>query len=184
MSLDVHEMSFDSSPILLNTPMTEIGGVVGTPMYMAPEQHLGQKTDERTDQFGFCVVLYEVLYGKRPFVANTMKELKLAVIQQQICIPPGDSKVPTWLWHIIRKGLRVNPEERYPTIEPLLDDLEEDPEEARASRRKKQIGVVLIVSIAILPLVSGYCYFKAGELCTGADIKLAGVWSHEIQRAK
>ena len=100
---------------------------------MAPEQYLGLKTDERTDQFGFCVVLYEALYGRRPFAARSLEELKSEVIRQQVIVPPADSDVPAWLWQIIRKGLSADPEDRYPTLESLLENLEHDPEECTSS---------------------------------------------------
>src|SRR5262245_58459439 len=46
--------------------LTDTGMVVGTPAYMAPEQHRREATDARADQFSFCVALYEALNGKRP----------------------------------------------------------------------------------------------------------------------
>jgi serine/threonine protein kinase len=55
-------------------------GPVGTPMYMAPEQHDGGALDARTDQFAFCVSLYEALYGRAPFPTGSYPLLVHAVI--------------------------------------------------------------------------------------------------------
>ena len=51
----------------LATPLTQAGVVIGTPPYMAPEQLTSRVSDARSDQFSFCVALYEALYGERPF---------------------------------------------------------------------------------------------------------------------
>ena len=55
--------------------LTSAGSVLGTPAYMAPEQFTGGNVDSRTDQFNFCVALYEALYGERPFAGKTFEQL-------------------------------------------------------------------------------------------------------------
>ena len=88
---ELEETSSGSVSNLLLTPLTHAGHIVGTPLYMAPEQHLGIEADERADLFSFCVVLYEALYGKRPFVASTIEKLKIRLIRQQVRVPPSDT---------------------------------------------------------------------------------------------
>ena len=51
------------------------GTVVGTPAYMAPEQHAGKVVDARSDQYAFCVTLWEAAYGRRPFSGRKLVEL-------------------------------------------------------------------------------------------------------------
>ena len=65
--------STDSS---LRQPLTRPGAILGTPAYMAPEQHLGRRADARSDQFAFCVALWEKLYGQRPFRARDIRQLR------------------------------------------------------------------------------------------------------------
>lgn len=88
------DLSSSSTSNLLLSPLTNVGGVLGTPMYMAPEQHLGRKTDERTDQHAFCLVLYEALFGRRPFRGKTLESLKKRVLAQKYDPPPANSPVP------------------------------------------------------------------------------------------
>ena len=58
--------------------LTQDGVVLGTPPYMAPEQSRGHDPDPRSDQYAFCVALYEALFGVRPFVADTRAQLEAA----------------------------------------------------------------------------------------------------------
>ena len=63
---------------------TRAGALIGTPLYMSPEQLQGQPADERSDQFSFCVAMYEALYRVRPFAGTTLDELRNSVIRGQI----------------------------------------------------------------------------------------------------
>ena len=180
-AFDLKEMSSDSSLNLLLSPLTHVGGVLGTPMYMAPEQHLGLKTDERTDQFGFCVVLYEALYGKRPFAGRSLEKLKSEVIRQQVCVPRPDTDVPAWLWKTIYRGLSVKPEERHPSIDSLLEDLDKDPEEVRRQKRlalRRKLFVVVLILLTITLPIGVWCglRYRTFQLCKAAEGEFAGVW--------
>ncbi len=74
--------------------MTRTGARLGTPAYMAPEQHAGLATDARTDQFSFCVALHEALYGERPFVGSTLEALAQAVSRGEVRPAPRDRACP------------------------------------------------------------------------------------------
>ncbi|MCA9712961.1 MAG: serine/threonine protein kinase, partial [Myxococcales bacterium] len=68
--------------------LTRTGALVGTPAYMAPEQHKGSVADPRVDQFSFCVALYEALYGERPFAGNSVASLAINVLEGHVRSPP------------------------------------------------------------------------------------------------
>ncbi|MCA9717773.1 MAG: serine/threonine protein kinase, partial [Myxococcales bacterium] len=81
--------------------LTRTGALVGTPAYMAPEQHLGETADARSDQFSYCVSLYEALYGARPFTGDTVYETVDAVLSGQVASPPRSAAVPRWLRQVV-----------------------------------------------------------------------------------
>jgi hypothetical protein len=53
--------------------LTQTGAIMGTPMYMSPEQFVGGKVDARSDQFGFCAALYKSLYSEQPFAKRARR---------------------------------------------------------------------------------------------------------------
>jgi len=111
--------------------LTRTGALVGTPAYMAPEQFLRQTTTAASDQFGFCVVLYEALYGRRPFPGRTLHQLAANVLNGSVEGTGDDREVPRWLRQVVQRGLSLRPEDRFPSMEALVASLEPAPPRAR-----------------------------------------------------
>ena len=103
--------------------LTRSGTLIGTPAYMSPEQILRRPADERSDQFSFCLALYETLYGERPFAGDTLRELSRAMLQGSIRAAPRSSWVPAWLREAVLRGLHGEPGRRYPSMKALLEAL-------------------------------------------------------------
>ena len=162
----------DSSGVLAS-PLTRTGMIMGTPAYMAPEQHLSQRADARTDQFNFCVSLYEILYGERPFSGTTVGELAREVTQGRVRPAPKDTKVPAWLRKVILRGLKPEPGDRYPSMTALLEALGRDPAVSR--RRVTTVAGLALLLVAVALGVSLY-HQRSSRVCGGAERKLAGVW--------
>ena len=101
------QLELSRSPM---SPLTRTGAVLGTPMFMAPEQHNGERADERSDQFAFSVALYRALYGDWPYAGKTAVALADAVIDGRMEKPPRGAKVPAWLRKIVVRGLATNPD--------------------------------------------------------------------------
>ncbi len=153
--------------------LTRTGELVGTPLYMAPEQFRAQRTDARTDQFAFCVALYQALYGAHPFGGGTIDALATNVLAGAVQPPPAKHDVPAWLRRVLLRGLSVAPDVRWPSMAALLEALENDP--ARPRRRwGAAAGLTLLVVAAIATLVHGPR--RSESLCRGGAARLAGVW--------
>ena len=108
----------------LAKPVTMAGAVLGTPAYMSPEQHLASEVDARTDQFSFCVALWEALTGERPFAGASVGELAFAVTHGEMRTFPRESPVPNRVRKALERGLSRAPEDRFPTMAALLEALQ------------------------------------------------------------
>ena len=100
-------------------PLTREGAILGSPHYMAPEQASGAgDVDERADVWALCVVLYESIAGFRPFEKDG-RYAPLAVFVEEpmpvTALGAGDDA----LWVILRRGLEVDPGERWPSMHAL-----------------------------------------------------------------
>ncbi|MEM9459993.1 MAG: SUMF1/EgtB/PvdO family nonheme iron enzyme [Myxococcota bacterium] len=104
--------------------LTRTGTVVGTPAYMSPEQVLGQIVDARSDQFSFCVALYEALYGERPFPGLTMDAVRRSILRGRVRPAPKDRRpVPARLRTVLLRGLATDPAARWSSMEDLIEQL-------------------------------------------------------------
>ena len=118
----------------LSIDLTRTGAAVGTPAYMSPEQFRNERTDARTDQFSFCVALYEALYEARPFGGVSFQELSEAVCSGTVSEAPERTQVPGWIREALLRGLRRDPAGRWPSMKALLAELDRQP--AISSRRR------------------------------------------------
>ncbi|MBC8116556.1 MAG: protein kinase, partial [Candidatus Saccharimonas sp.] len=104
--------------------LTQSGTIAGTPMYMAPEQALGHKLDQRADLFSLGSVLYQMVSGRPPFRANgTLAVLKRVTEDTPRPISEIIPETPAWLCAIITKLHAKNPDERYQTAQEIADVL-------------------------------------------------------------
>ncbi|MFO7563997.1 MAG: protein kinase [Enhygromyxa sp.] len=163
------------NPNPIVTPLTRTGSMVGTPAYMAPEQFEGGQFDARTDQFSFCVALWEALYGRRPFAGATIDELRRAVCEGRISSPPGDSRVPGVIDRALRRGLSVDPVARWPSMDALLAELSRDP---ASGRRRWLIGAAVVASFLAALIVTPMLGEPqvTGDPCPDPRAELDGIW--------
>jgi serine/threonine protein kinase len=113
--------------------------LAGTPAYMAPEQHDGLPCTPAADQFSFCVMACEALYGRRPFAGDDPGALAQAKRAGSIAAARTGSVVPPRIEQALRRGLAATPDQRWPSVSDLLDALERDPR--RSTRRAVALAV-------------------------------------------
>ena len=105
---------------LISTP----GTILGTLVYMSPEQVRGEALDERSDIFSFGVLLYEMLTGQRPFAGKSSAATASAILTHEpLPVARFALEVPAELERIVGKALRKDKEDRYQTAKDLLIDL-------------------------------------------------------------
>lgn len=100
--------------------LTGEGVMIGTPFYMAPEQVQGRPADARSDIYALGVILYEVLAGRRPFVAET--PLAVALMHVHEPLPPPRAlrpDLPEVFERIILRAMAKNPEDRFQTADEM-----------------------------------------------------------------
>jgi serine/threonine protein kinase len=127
-------------PGMLTTRLTDANIVLGTMGYISPEQLLERQATPRSDQFSFCVALYEALFGERPYPGNDVVEVATRYREGEIEPPPSGLGVPRRIHRCILRGLRVDPDERYPSMAALLGDLDQRP-----GQRWRQLGATTLL---------------------------------------
>jgi len=106
--------------------LTQTGAVLGTPPYMAPEQLRNQPIDARADQFSFCVALWEGIYGTRPFPdppTDIDRPLRARFDAIAAGPPPPHRDHTSSIARILVRGLAVDPDSRWPSMQALLEEI-------------------------------------------------------------
>ncbi|HEY5922267.1 MAG TPA: serine/threonine-protein kinase [Kofleriaceae bacterium] len=171
------EVLRDSDPGPLG--MTKTGAVLGTPAYMAPEQHRGEHAEARADQFAFCVALYEALYKELPFEGGAFLVYQDNVLAGRVREAPRGSDVSARIRRVLLRGLAQLPRDRYPDMEALLAELSHDP---AANRRR-----IALFGAAVLA-AGGVAFAIArntgdDDPCAAADQPVANIWTAADKRA-
>ncbi|TMQ06989.1 MAG: hypothetical protein E6J91_36745 [Deltaproteobacteria bacterium] len=129
----------------LDVALTATGTVLGTPRYMPPEQLIGPDLDARSDQFSFCVALYEALYGRHPLRDGT--SVSMLDHGDRATAPPEGTRVPASIGRAVLRGLERDRARRFPSMGALIDALEVRP-------RRSPLRYAALASAAIL-LIGG-----------------------------
>jgi eukaryotic-like serine/threonine-protein kinase len=164
MPIDVAECPIDMT-------LTRTGSMIGTPAYMAPEQHAGEATDARTDQWALACSLYSALYLQRPFAGDSYSALSSGVLAGVIRPEPSDTHVPRSIRAAIRRALARRPEDRFASMDALIAALS-------PTRRAWQIAAAL-AAVALAGGVAAAALAGGGDgpTCAGLDAPMGAVWN-------
>ncbi|MCP3138639.1 serine/threonine-protein kinase [Pyxidicoccus xibeiensis] len=138
------------------------GQVQGTPAYMAPEQWRGEPADARSDQFAFCVALWEALAGQRPFASGGPADSRPTW-------PAPERRVPAAVRRALLLGLSASPDGRFASMKDLVAALE------RASRRRG-LGLGVTLGLGALTAVLLVVAPRTAPPCSGAPARVESVW--------
>ncbi|MCA9720117.1 MAG: protein kinase, partial [Myxococcales bacterium] len=130
----------DAREDLLRATLTRTGALIGTPAYMSPEQFARDLASPRSDQFAFCVVVYEALFGQRPFAGDEIGALVANIERGALRKPTRRRGVPSAVLSVLTRGLSVDPEARYASMHELLRALERAAR-PRGARRLLAVGL-------------------------------------------
>jgi hypothetical protein len=140
----------EERPSALGASLTRTGAILGTPRYMAPEQFDGRIADARSDQFSFCVALYEALYMTYPFYSETAAQLTARLpVADQLRPVERERTVPAYLRAAVLRGMCYDPADRFGSMRELMSAIRD-----RVSRRVRWIGAGAIVAVAAAALLA------------------------------
>ncbi|HWB75955.1 MAG TPA: serine/threonine-protein kinase, partial [Nannocystaceae bacterium] len=151
----------------------ESSSVMGTPRYMSPEQHRGEPADAKSDQFSFCVALFEALYRVPPFEGDSRISIMVAVEQGRRRIVK-DAWVPVRVARVIDRGLAHDPAARWPDMASVLVALD------RATKprgRLLAIAALGVVALAAAQPPPDPCVAAGSEAAAVEPAAWAEAWS-------
>lgn len=132
--------------------LTRTGALLGTPVYMSPEQANGSPLDARSDLYSLGIIFYELLTGTVPFHSDTFVSTLLKRCQEDPAPPIKiDPSIPPALNRIVMKALARETTNRYQNAQELLDDLDlfEAPARRPIPRRTMSVAFALMALLCV-----------------------------------
>ena len=170
-----------SHPRMLHAQLTQLGAVVGTPLYMAPEQHAGRPCDERSDQFSYCVTAWQALYGEHPFPTDSRESLLAAISAGRARPAPPRTRVPAWLRRTLLRGLAADPAQRWPSLSALLTELARGRTRARL---RIAAAITLVLTLITTAAIVQHRLATARRIsaCEAAGDAISDIWSDDARQ--
>ena len=159
------------------------GQILGTPLYMSPEQVMSNPVDGRSDLYSLGVILYEMATGTTPFKGENLAAIFQAILQGTPRAPELDgSPVSRNLSNLIMKSLNKDPAKRFQTglemAQPLKGCLQRRQSDTirgvRRPEKRKRFFPMALAAIVLLAAAAGLFYFKTGK-STPPENKLLAV---------
>jgi len=147
----------------------------GTPLYMAPEQHALESATAASDQFAFCVAMWEALFGQHPFVTSLASPALIGsqIMEAALIAPPRVAGVPRGIVDALERGLAKRPAERWPSMAELIAQL--------APHKPRRTWPIVVAAIGSAVLAGGGIWLLArGPVAScdaNAERALARAWS-------
>jgi tetratricopeptide (TPR) repeat protein len=153
--------------------LTFTGFAVGSLAYMSPEQHRREAVDARSDQFAFCVALYEALVGHRPFGADTADALRRDVLRGDVDWRSASS-LPDRVLRLLRRGLSLDPAARFDSMTAVQRELERA---LHPSRRWWWVGAGALLATSVAS--ASFAFGRDDGPCAHALVVAAAAWNAE-----
>jgi serine/threonine protein kinase/Tfp pilus assembly protein PilF len=164
-------------PAVADDLLTRAGTVIGTPPYMAPEQHEGKPADARSDQYAFCVALWEGLAGERPFDAADVDRLLAAKRAMRL---RGGARLSGSVRLALMRGLAPRPDDRFASMVELLEVLTQ----GKTRRRRRRIAIALggVATAAVLLVAQrGWKHQQQVRACGDVGARIERTWGAETR---
>ena len=160
--------------------LTATGAGIGTPAYMSPEQWAeGGEVTARSDQFAFCVALFEAIRGQRPFKGDSLGRLRRSVTRGEIEQPLGRLDAPLWLREVLARGMKSDPGQRFASMDELLAALERG-----RGRGRRMVALAGALGLgALLAAGLGYRAWERDQreaACARAGESIDEVWNASV----
>jgi tetratricopeptide (TPR) repeat protein len=189
----VDELSAADSGVrsMASPALTQDGAIVGTPLFMSPEQAQGRPSDARSDQYGFCASLHWAIYGKAPpspfLTPDPDRKTEEGapgggpevVAHAPALSLPREPKLPSSVRRALLRGLSWDAAGRFSSMNELLAELL--PSRRQVAQRRALLAAAAVGTVAIAAVTARVAR-RPVELCTGAERRVSGVWG-DAERA-